>query len=67
MTGESLAEKLNGLEAEGIELRHRLAQAIRSGSPETEKILGDIARLELLIGQVETLRRSQEPARDGNR
>jgi hypothetical protein len=67
MTGELLTEKLNRLEAEGLELRQRLAQAIRSGSPETEKILFDIARLELLIGQVETLRKSQEPGQDENR
>ena len=65
MTSESMAEKLNRLEVEGRELTHRLAQAMRAGSPETEKILGDIARLEILIGQVEALRRSQEPEQDG--
>jgi hypothetical protein len=62
MSDESIAERLAGLEREGLELTHRLAQAIRAGSPETEKILGDIARLEVLIGQVGTLRRSR--ARD---
>jgi hypothetical protein len=59
MSEESMAEKLALLEGEGLELTHRLAQAIREGSPETEKILGDIARLEVLIGQVETQRRAR--------
>jgi hypothetical protein len=59
MSDESMAERLARLEREGLELTHRLAQAIRDGSPETEKILGDIARLEVLIGQVGTLRRAR--------
>jgi hypothetical protein len=66
MNDESKAETLNRLEVEGRQLTHGLAQAIRVGSSETEKILGDIARLEVLIGQVETLRRLQEPEQDGS-
>jgi hypothetical protein len=62
MSKETMAERLARLEGQGLELTHRVANAIRAGSPERERILRDVTRLQALIDEVEALRslRSEE-------